>query len=148
MSRRIAHASWLAPNPNDVDVLASVRDLWRTYLTVTHPPFDPAVAEATAARVATGRAAAELIDVARRDATAGVTIRGQINSHPRVVSQNATSAFVVDCVDDGTGAFRADGTRLDADDPRPHRIRLRVVRTHRGWRVASVDQSEAPCVLG
>jgi hypothetical protein len=88
------------------------------------------------------------VDVARREAIAGLTIRGQIGSHPRLISQSGSNASVVDCVDDGTGAFRADGTRVDADDPRPHLMRLRLVRSQERWRVASVDQSEAPCGLG
>ena len=115
---------------------------------MTRAPFDADLAEATATRVAAGPAAAVLVDVAGNDAIAGLTVRGALIGHPRVRALSMSNASVLDCVDDRTGAFRADGTRVDVDDPRPHQFVFSLVRGTLGWRVTAVDQSEEPCVLG
>lgn len=147
-SHATATRSWLTNSSQQADVLATVRAYWQAYLAVTRAPFDAVAAEATATRVATGPAAAVLVDVAGNDANAGLAVRGALISHPRVRAQSESNASVVDCVDDRTGAFRANGTRVDVDDPRPHQVVLRLVRGAVGWRVTAVNQSEESCVLG
>jgi hypothetical protein len=147
-SRAMSSSSWLTNSSQQADVLATVRAYWRAYLAVTRAPFDATAAEATATRVATGPAAAALVDVAGNDAIAGLAVRGAVISHPRVRALSESNASVVDCVDDRTGAFRDDGTRVDVDDPRPHQVVLSLVRGAVGWRVTAVDQSEESCVLG
>lgn len=147
-SEAITKSSWLTSSSSQADVLATVRAYWRAYLAVTREPFDAVAAEATATRVATGPAAAVLVDVAGNDAIAGLAVRGALISHPRVRELSESNASVVDCVDDRTGAYRADGTRVDIDDPRPHQVGLSLVRGAVGWRVTAVDQSEESCVLG
>lgn len=137
--------SWLTGNQSRSGVLPAVRAYWDAYLAITRQPVDATVATTTAGQVATGRAAAALIDAAGSDTTAGLVVRGKIISHPRVATMSETTASVLDCVDDRTGAYRADGTRVDADDPRLHQVVMTLSHSARGWRVATVDQPEGTC---
>lgn len=147
-SQAIATESWLTNSSGQADVLATVRGYWRAYLAVTRGAFDQVAAQATAARVATGPAAVVLVDVARNDAIADLAVRGALISHPRLLELSESSASVADCLDDRTGAYRADGTRVDVDDPRGHQVTLTLSRAAGVWRVVGVDQLGEPCVPG
>lgn len=147
----VSARSWLAdtsPGSEARPVLAAARGFWATYTAVTGEPFDAVAIGAKADSVATGPEEDALVGAARRNAVAGVVVRGSVVSHPRLVTITGTEATVVDCVDDQSGVYRADGSRVDAEDPRPHRVVMRLTRTSMGWRVARVGGEERACDWG
>ena len=128
--------------------VGAVRVYWATYLDLAgrSGSFDTASTETALTRVATGAAFDRLLVVLGTNAAAGYVVRGTIASHPRVISHLGRVVVVRDCYDDRSGLYQAaDGTRIDADDPRLHLAIFRLEHEADGWKVAAVDRSEEPC---
>ncbi len=146
-------AGWLndtRPRRTDRDLLDVITAFWSTYVATSDHSgqFDEPAVRAVIAEVATGISFEQLVTVARTNAAAGLQVRGTVVSHPRVISRTATTATVIDCVDDHTGIYQtSDGTRLDTDDPALHHATFGLVHQRTGWLVAAVDMAEKPCTI-
>jgi hypothetical protein len=126
-----------------------VQSYWATYLAFAgrSGPFDESSTRASLAPVATGAALDRLLAVLRTNASAGYVVRGSIDSDAEVVSRIGDRATARDCYDDHSGLFQVAGDiRIDQDDPRPHLATIALELQADGWRVASIDQPEEPCV--
>jgi hypothetical protein len=147
---RLAGTNASAPASTAVEALpvAVVRAFWAAYLDLANQPgpFDATSSQIVLERVATGPALDRLLYLLRTNSEAGYSVRGNIESDPRLVSQVGINATVRDCYDDHSGLYRvADGSRVDQDDPGLHLAELGLVHQANGWRVSSIDQSGEPC---
>jgi hypothetical protein len=126
-----------------------VRAFWDLYLELGAEE-GPFYADRTRARLATRTSGAELRQLTRffaANATAGLTVRGEIDIAPRVREITGDEAQVADCYDDRTGLYRiVDGVRLDRDDPRRHQVLMTLVREDAVWKVSAIRDEGAGCV--
>jgi hypothetical protein len=131
------------------DVVAAEQAFWNLYLQLGARTgrFNPADTRALLARRTAGGEFTKLYDVLVGNAAAGYVVRGTISVAPTVVSVTATTARVRDCYADRTGLFRrSDGRRLDANDPRRHKVLVTLVRAGGAWKVSAVKGEGLGCV--
>ena len=70
-----------------------------------------------------------LFGVLQGNAGAGLVVKGTIDVAPKVSSIAGTTARVTDCYDDKTGLYAvSDGRRIDAADPRRHKVLMTLKR--------------------
>lgn len=109
-----------AANKNDAAILDGYRAAWDAYEAVTDPD-DP--------RLAAHMTGDELRQVRTYIASLkaqGWVGSGDIKVHPRIASSDATSAKVIDCIDDGGHLVDRTGKRVGEPAGAPERV-------NRGW---------------
>lgn len=140
-------ANDLALTDPSAELIASVRAFWALYLAVgaAGPGLDGATVHARLAERTTGTELAQLDAFFATNAKSGFVVRGEIDSAPAVIQRSDTTAQVRDCHDDRSGLFRADGTRVDTDNPLRHQVLLTLVRDGDRWKVASIKDEGFGC---
>jgi hypothetical protein len=126
-----------------------VRAFWDLYLELgTQPgPFDATSARARLATRTTGDELRQLLRFFAANAAAGLTVRGEIDVAPEVLSVKSDEATVRDCYDDRTGLYRiVDGVRIDSDDPRRHQVLMTLTRENDRWKVSAIRDEGSGCV--
>ncbi len=135
------------PDPRK-QVIAAVRAFWDVYLEVgaRRGTFNASDTRARLAERASGKELSKLFDVFQGNAAAGYVVKGTIDVSPTVVSVGRTTAQVRDCYDDKTGLYRiGDGTRVDKDDARRHKVLMTLVLDGNVWKVSTITDEGLGC---
>jgi len=134
--------------PNDTHpAIAAELDFWDRYIEITGRT-GPANLEALRAELGeftTGAETSKLFEFVQRNAVAGRSLKGTMDHSPRLASADDTTATIEDCIDDMTGIYAADGTRVDTDDPRRHLATIGLQLDSATWKVASVSFGSEVC---
>lgn len=131
-------------------LVASVRAFWDLYLQVgaRTGPFNAAETRSQLGQRTTGQELTKLYDVFQGNAVAGAIVKGTIDIAPTVESITGTTAQVSDCYDDKTGLYRvSDGSRIDTDDPRRHKVLMTLTRVGAAWKVSAIRDEGLGCTV-
>lgn len=133
--------------PQDADLVASVRAYWDIYLDVglRSSALDASALRARLGERAAGDQLRQLVAFFTTNKNSGFVVRGELDIAPVIVASTATSAQVRDCHDDRTGLFRADGSRVDTDNPLRHQVLMTLVVEGGVWKVASTTDEGYGC---
>ena len=141
-----AGASGEAPPPavDPADqVLPDYRAYWRVFVDATRrpDPDDPTlVAHATGDALVTSQGVLKYMRDSR------LVSAGDVEVAPKVVSVLRTSAEVADCYRSTLNMHDArTGVLREKADTRRQRLRVRLVRTSRTWKVALIERQEFDC---
>ena len=136
------------PEPRK-QVAAAVRAFWDLYLELgaRTGAFDASYTRARLAEHATGKELSKLFDVLQGNAAAGYVVKGTIDTAPAVVSVGRTTAQVRDCYDDKTGLYRSNGTRVDKEDPRRHKVLMTLLLERGVWKVSAIADEGLGCTV-
>ena len=134
--------------PTEADLRAAVRAFWDLYVDVggRTSSLDLATIRTRLAERTTGEELRQLDAFFTTNKNSGFVVRGTVDIAPVVVSSTATTAQVRDCNDDRTGLYRADGSRVDTDNPLRHRVLMTLALEGGIWKVASIANEGDGCV--
>jgi hypothetical protein len=127
-----------------------VRGFWDLYLELgaRTGPFNTSGTRARLRQRTSGRELTKLYDFLHGNAVAGYVVKGTIDVAPNIVSINGTTALVRDCYDDRTGLYRVgDGKRIDAKDPRRHKVLMTFKRDRGAWKVSAINDEGLGCTV-
>ena len=150
---RTGATSTVAPVPTssptgDDAVIADLRSFWNTFLDIggRTGAFDSASVRATLGEHTMGDEFTQLYNVFQVNSIQGRVIRGEIESAPKVLSNDGSTATVRDCYDDHTGIYRvSDGARLDSDDPARKLATVTLQFESGTWKVANIRDEKSDC---
>ncbi|NLA36477.1 MAG: hypothetical protein GX868_12455 [Actinobacteria bacterium] len=127
--------------------IAAELAFWDRYIEVTGRtgPADLEGLRVELGEFTTGAETSKLFEFVQGNAVAGRSLKGTMDHSPRLASADDTTAVVEDCIDDMTGIYAADGTRVDTDDPRRHLATVSLQLEAATWKVASVSFGSEVC---
>lgn len=137
-----------AEAPTDTHpAIAAELAFWDRYIEVTGRtgPADLDGLRVELGEFTTGAETSKLFEFVQGNAAAGRSLKGTMDHSPRLASADETTAVVEDCIDDMTGIYAADGTRVDTDDPRRHLATIGLQLDSATWKVASVSFGSEVC---
>jgi hypothetical protein len=143
-----AATSTTSSAPPEAELRAAVRAFWDLYVDVggRTSSLDLATMRTRLAERTTGDELLQLAAFFTTNKNSGFVVRGTVDIAPVVVSSTATTAQVRDCHDDRTGLYRADGSRVDTDNPLRHRVLMTLTLEGGIWKVASIANEGDGCV--
>lgn len=138
----------MSPAPTQAELRAAVRAFWDLYVDVggRTSSLDLTTIRTRLAERSTGEELRQLEAFFTTNKNSGFIVRGTVDIAPIVVSSTATTAQVRDCNDDRTGLYRADGSRVDSDNPLRHRVLMTLALESGIWKVASIANEGDGCV--
>ena len=134
--------------PTEAELRAAVHAFWDLYVDIggRTASLDLSTIRTRLAERTTGDELRQLDAFFTTNKNSGFVVRGIVDIAPVVVSSTATTAQVRDCNDDRTGLYRADGSRVDIDNPLRHRVLMTLTLEGGIWKVASIANEGDGCV--